>query len=192
MIKLSVQTNAKDITAKIRAFAKAQQQAAVRALNETAKQARTAASKEVRAAGYNIKASAIKKSFYIEKANRYNLEVALKATGRPITLVNYGARKVKAGVRVQVKNGPTIFRHAFIETMANGHRGVFQRIGKGHKKRMVSGKVVRTGLPIRELYGPSIPQGLNNRIVKAALMKMIREKFPKIFEHELRYFTSKR
>ena len=140
----------------------------------------------------HIKVSAIKKSFYIEKANKYKMEVALKATGRPITLINYGARQTKSGVRVRVKNGPTVFHHAFIVTMPNGHRGVFERIGKTHKKVKVGNKILRTGLPIKELYGPSIPQGLNNKIVTAALMKLIREKFPAIYAHELKYVISKR
>ena len=192
MINLTVKSNVKEITAKLSAFAKEQQVAAVRALNKTADQARVDASREVRDAGYNIKVSAIKKSFYIEKANKYKMEVALKATGRPITLINYGARQTKSGVRVRVKNGPTVFHHAFIVTMPNGHRGVFERIGKTHKKVKVGNKILRTGLPIKELYGPSIPQGLNNKIVTAALMKLIREKFPAIYAHELKYVISKR
>lgn len=193
MINLTVKSNVKEISAKLGAFAKEQQVAAVRALNKTAEQARTAASKEVRAAGYNIKASAIKKSFYIKKANKYSLEVSLTATGRPITLINYSARQTKGGVKVKVKNGTSVLPHAFIAVMPNGHKGVYSRIkGGGHKVVKRDGKLVRTGLPIKELYGPSIPQGLNNKVVTESLMRLIRDKFPKILEHELKFAISKR
>ncbi|OJA74515.1 hypothetical protein BGV72_24490 [Burkholderia ubonensis] len=76
--------------------------------------------------------------------------------------------------------------------MRNGHKGVFERTGKTHKKVMRNGKVVRTGLPIKELFGPSIPQSLANDAVKKALMKKIREKFPQILKHELAFIASKR
>ncbi|KVO95553.1 hypothetical protein WL21_32500 [Burkholderia ubonensis] len=76
--------------------------------------------------------------------------------------------------------------------MRNGHKGVFERTGKTHKKVMRNGKVVRTGLPIKELFGPSIPQSLANDAVQKALMKKIREKFPQILKHELAFIASKR
>ncbi|KVR46380.1 hypothetical protein WM11_31480 [Burkholderia ubonensis] len=76
--------------------------------------------------------------------------------------------------------------------MQNGHKGVFERTGKTHKKVMRNGKVVRTGLPIKELFGPSIPQSLANDAVQKALMKKIREKFPQILKHELAFIASKR
>nr|WP_080423625.1 phage tail protein [Burkholderia ubonensis] len=116
----------------------------------------------------------------------------LKSTGRPVALINYSARQGKGGVSAQVKAGRTILRHAFIATMQNGHKGVFERTGKTHKKVMRNGKVVRTGLPIKELFGPSIPQSLANDAVQKALMKKIREKFPQILKHELAFIASKR
>lgn len=192
MMKLSVSADIKGITASMTRYVGEQQQAVIRALNKTAVQARTAASQEVKSAGYNIKASAIKKSFSIDKARRGRLVVVLRATGRPIALINYGARQNKNGVSVQVKASRTILRHSFIATMPNGHRGVFQRVGDKHKKVMRNGKVFRTGLPIKEMFGPSIPQSLANASVEKALMEKIRQKFPQILKHELAFIASKR
>lgn len=192
MLKLSVKSDVKGIAAGLQRYVGEQQKAVVRALNKTAMQARTAASQEVRGAGYNIKSSAIKQSFAIERAKPGRLVVTLKSTGRPIALINYGARQGKSGVSVQVKAGRQILRHAFIATMQNGHRGVFQRAGNGHKKVVRNGKVRRVGLPIKELFGPSIPQSLTNDAVQKALMKKIREKFPQILKHELAFIASKR
>jgi len=192
MLKLDVRADVKGITTSLTRYIGEEQKAVVRALNKTAIQARTAASQEVRAAGYNIKASAIKSSFAIQKASRGKLVVTLKSTGRPIALINYGARQGKNGVSVQVKAGRSVLRHAFVATMQNGHRGVFERTGKTHKKVMRNGKMIRSGLPIKELYGPSIPQSLANEAVNKAIMAKIRQKFPQILRHELAFAASKR
>lgn len=192
MLKLNVSSDLKGIKAGLTKYVGEQQQAVIRALNKTAQQARTTSSVEVRTAGYNIKASAIKKSFSIDKARRGKLVVMLRATGRPIGLINYGARQNKGGVSVQVKASRQVLRHAFIATMPNGHKGVYQRTGKEHKKVIRNGRSRRTGLPIKELFGPSIPQSLANESVEKALMKKIREKFPEILKHELAFVASKR
>jgi hypothetical protein len=135
VIKLDIKTNGRDVMAELKQFASdIERKATVRALNKTAEQARTEASVQVRTAGFNIKASAIKKSFTIQRASAGRLIVVLKATGAPIGLINYGARQTKSGVSVQVKAGRTILKHAFIRNMGNGHRGVFERIGAARTK----------------------------------------------------------
>lgn len=191
MLKLDVRADVKGITASLSRYVGEQQKAVVRALNKTAMQARTAAAQEVRGAGYNIKSSAIKTSFSITKAAQGRLVVVLKSTGRPVALINYGARQGKNGVSVQVKAGRSVLRHAFIATMPNGHRGVFERTGKQHKKVMRNGKAIRSGLPIKELFGPSIPQSLANDAVEKALMAKIRQKFPQVLKHELAFVAAK-
>ncbi|EON13412.1 phage tail protein [Pandoraea sp. SD6-2] len=192
MLSLNVRADVRGITADLSRYLGEEKKAVVRALNKTANQARTEASKEVRSVGYNIKASAIKKSFAIKRASAGNLVVTLKATGRPIGLINYGARQGGGGVSVQVKSGRKVLKHAFIASMPNGHRGVFERTGKGHKKVVRNGKVMRSGLPIKELFGPSIPQSLANDAVEKAVMAKIRQKFPQILRHELAFAASRR
>lgn len=195
MIELDVRFDTKGITASLDRFVADQTKAIARALNKTAEQARTEAVKNVRAEGYNIKASAIRKSFRIKRATNGNLVVQLIATGERIGLISYGARQTKSGVSVQVKNGRQILRHAFIATTRSGHRAVFERTGlarvKGAKQR-IGGKTVRVNLPIKELLGPSIPQSLANDTVEKAIMAKIREKYPKILSHELAFLAAKR
>lgn len=192
MLSLNVRSDVRGIISDLSRYVGDEKKAVVRALNKTADQARTEAAKEVRAVGYNIKASAIKKSFSIKRASAGNLVVILKATGRPIGLINYGARQGKQGVSVQVKSGRKVLRHAFIASMPNGHRGVFERTGREHKKVVRNGKVMRSGLPIKELFGPSIPQSLANDAVEKAVMAKIRQKFPQILKHELAFAAAKR
>jgi len=196
MIKLDIKTNGRDVMAKIKKFASDLEiKATVRALNKTAEQARTEASVQVRTAGFNIKASAIKKSFTIQKASAGRLLVVLKSTGAPIGLINYGARQTKSGVSVQVKGARTILRHAFIRTMGNGHKGVYERVGAARTKgakQMVNGRMVRANLPVRELFGPSIPSALANEVVQNAIIAKMKQAFPKILEHEISFLMKKK
>lgn len=192
MIKLDVKLDVKAITASIAQIAKEQEKAVVRALNKTAAQARTEAARSVRAAGYNIKIAAIKKSFTISKARSRHLVVTLKSTGEQIKLINYGARQSKSGVSVQVLEGRQVLRHVFLAKNARGGVGIFERVdrqGGKHKVVVRNGKKVRIGLPIKELFGPSIPQALSNEIVEKALMDKIREKFPAILAHEVQWLA---
>jgi hypothetical protein len=189
MIGLKIESNVKDIVASLTRFAESERTAVVRALNKTAIQARTAASQEVRGVGYNIKASAIKRSFAINRASKDRLIVVLRATGAPIALINYSARQTKSGVSINVKGGRKLLKHAFIATMSNGHKGVFERVGIARTggKVMKNGKMRRANLPVRELFGPSIPTALGNEVVERAIMKKIEEKFPKILASELNF-----
>lgn len=129
MAGLSVRATTRAITAGVRPSPKDEIRAVVRALNKTAAQARTSASRDVRAAGYNIKASAIKRSFTIDRATPPKLSVTLRATGLPITLINYGVRQTKKGVTAGVKNGPKTLKYAFIATMPNGIDPVAEKQG---------------------------------------------------------------
>lgn len=188
MLTVSVHSNFKDIQLAFRNLAdKEMDQAVARALNKVAVTARAEASKSLQAEGYGIKASAIKASFRIKKATRSDLEAWLRATGRPIPLINFDARQIRGGVSVKVKGKRTLLKHAFIATMPNGHTGVFERVGKAHKTRVSNGKTVRSGLPIKELFGPSIPAALSNRLVTASISSKIRTRFPEVLQQELRY-----
>lgn len=165
--------------------------AVIRAINKTADQVKVQASREIRDAGYNLKAAIIKRSIAISRASSSQIRAIVKANGRPIGLINYGARPVKNGVTVSVKNGRKLVRGAFIATMPNGHTGVYERIGGTHKKVEKGGKVQWSGLPIKELFGPSIPSAFMNQTVQTALESAVREKFPRLLDHEIKFLRLK-
>lgn len=168
------------------------EKATVRAINKVADQVKVQAAREIRDAGYNLKIARIKRSIAIRRASASQLVAAVKASGRPIGLIDYGAKETKrGGVSVQVKNGRKTLKDAFIATMPNGHRGVFFRKGSGHKKMMTRGKPSWHGLPIEELFGPSIPTAFMNQVVQDALVAAARDKFPAIFQHEVDYLRLK-
>lgn len=192
-----------DITGALRKFklTKTEGRKAIqRAINKTGMTARANASQNIRAAGYNIKASAIKRALVIRRATGDELTAILRASGRPIPLIAYGARQSKSGVVVKVKNGQATIKHGFIATMPSGHRGVFVRVETEAQGRelglhlashgMSAGKS-RHGLPIRQLFGPSIPAAFANETVREATIAAIHERFPVVLDQELNYLRMK-
>jgi hypothetical protein len=162
-------------------------EAITRALNKTAITARAQAARSIRDVGYGIKVSSVKGSISIRRATSQDLKAVVTATGRPIPLIAYGARQTSKGVSVNVKNGRKEIAHAFIATMASGHKGVFVRTGNTHKRVVRGGKGSRSGLPIKELFGPSIPTAFFNAKVQDAVKTAIDERFPVVLRQELKY-----
>lgn len=159
--------------------------AAVRALNKMADQVKVQASRAVREAGYGLKAADIKKGLRVRRASQGSKRASVVANGRPIALINYSARQTSKGVTVAVQKGRKLIPGAFIATMPSGHQGVFVRQPGGkHRKVSTKGKASWHQLPIRELFGPSVPDGLANKAVQDALLQLITERFPKLLEHE--------
>lgn len=169
---------------------KVKEKAVVRALNDVADQAKVRASRDIRAAGYNLKAARIKKAIAVIRAQPGRLVAVVRASGRPIPLIEYDGRQDRKGrVTVKVKEGRKVVADAFIATMPTGQKGIFVRLGTAHKRVVKNGRVRYSGLPIRELYGPSIPAVFGDQVIQSALEALVREKFPGILKHELDFLT---
>lgn len=188
MIKLNVQVEIDRALNRLASIPREVESKAVpRALNKMADQVKVQAAREIRDAGYGLKVAAIKKAIGIKRANAGAVVAVVKATGQPVAIINYSARPVKNGVTVSVKNGRKLIRGAFIATMPSGHTGVYERVGDRHKKVTRNGKAQWRGLPIKEVYGPSIPSAFMNDKVQSALLDAVHEKFPKLLQHEIEY-----
>lgn len=155
--------------------------ATVRALNKAAIAVRAEAVRQVRGQRA-LSATVIRNAIGISKATKSNPTAIVAASGRPIPLREYAANQTRRGVTVRVTPAggrKLIFvngNHAFTIGRFGGH--VYVREGK---KR----------LPIRKLYGPSIPTAMVKDAVMAALDKVGHEAWPKRFTEELRYELSK-
>jgi hypothetical protein len=161
--------------------------AVVRALNKTAAQAKTAASREIRKAGYNLKAAEVKKQITIRQATSGNPVAVVRCSGRPIPLMKFGARPVKAGVSVNVQKGRKIIKGAFIITTTKGE-GVYIRVGNAHRKITTrQGKRVNSAYQLKQLYGPGIPDAFGNAVVQEALVRLVKTRFPDILAHEIKF-----
>ena len=114
---------------------------------------------------YNIANGEVKKTISISKATRARLEGATISKASPIALakfkvspnriVSYANGKPSPKVyKVSVEKGPASKRldadpKAFIAVMKSGHQGLFRRL-------------TDDSLPIKQLYGPSVPQMIKN------------------------------
>lgn len=114
---------------------------------------------------YNIASGAVKKTIITQRATRENLSGAAVSRSSPIALskfkvnpnrpVSYSRGRPSPKVyKVSVKKGSTpkaldIAPKAFIAIMKSGHHGVFRRFSDAR-------------FPIRQLFGPSVPQMIQN------------------------------
>ena len=166
-------------------------QAMTSALNKLATKASTAASRAIRDK-YAIKAKDLRKrgthnrrGLSIIRARRGRDMAIILSTGTALPLINFRvspktpekdlSRKHRKGIRYRVVKAKQVrVRKAFVARMRSGHIGVFERTSN---KR----------LPIRELFGPSIPQMFREQNTLSALARTITESAPGIIAHEIRF-----
>ncbi|MEX8520057.1 MAG: phage tail protein [Leptothrix sp. (in: b-proteobacteria)] len=194
LITFKVRDNVDKFAAQLRQLSDdVRDKATVSALNKMAAQVKTQASRAIRDAGYNLKASIIKKQLSMRRATASRLTASVIATGKTIPIIYYSARQTSRGVvSVSVLNGRKVFKNAFIATMPSGHKGVFVRVGpkipgneaKPNRRHWKYQK-------IEEKFGPGIPDALANEAVTAALTTLVQDKFPTLIANEIKYFTPK-
>lgn len=147
------------------------------ALNKAAAAGLTMA-RRITAREMGIAVKGLKNSFRAEKATKVNLTAAIEATGRPIPLMSFGARQVKAGVSAKPWNKRRIFKGAFVATVGAGHRGAFRRVGPDR-------------LPVKVLWGPAAPKVLAEEAATTATKERVAEVFPRTFDATLSWYLRK-
>jgi hypothetical protein len=114
------------------------------ALNDTVAEAKDQTS-EILAPMMGIPANMIADACEVRRASATDLDAQLIVTGKAIQMIVFQPTWThEGGVLLRIAGKDEQYRHAFIRTVRHGHVGVFERKG-------------RERLPIRELYGPSIP-----------------------------------
>jgi hypothetical protein len=183
-MQISIKTNFPDVQRRIDTLrAEIVQQATVRAVNGTLAQAKTRMSRAIRAE-FNIKAEKVNASLRIERASYrggvYRIEGKLESPtkrGRSINVINFEARKTGQGVSVKIlrKGGRKVIKGAFI---GNDGRTVFKRVDKAR-------------LPIVAVQTIDVQQMFTTKRINELVVRMINEKFPEIFDREVRYYTER-
>ncbi len=169
----------------IKGFGKEGERAIIRSMNRAIMGVRTDSVKAVKQE-YNVKPTAVRKSFQIQKAKGNIFQAIAIASGNRIPLINFGARpnkpgcrKPAVGVRVKVKKTPKVLKHSFVARMRkSGHVGIFQRLGKDR-------------LPIDQKFGPAIPQMLGNPQVRDEIRKNALSRLSKNLNHEIDFALQK-
>jgi hypothetical protein len=100
--------------------------------------------------------------------------------GRPIPLYQFRAvprsvmtGQTTGGVSALLKKTEN-FRHAFIARMKSGHTGVFERTASKRN-------------PIDEMFGPSVPQMVDDEDILEPAQKAAEERFSERFLHAIDY-----
>lgn len=155
--------------------------AAARAINRAVTAAKTEAWNQVKKT-YTIKRTQVSKAWDgITKATASNLKGQLRSSGAVLPLFYFSVkpknppkRRPKNPVYVQVrKDGGGSIRNAFVARMKKGHTGVFQRVKENMR------------LPIKQDYGPSVPQMLGNKTVTAFIRERAAAVLNERFTHEV-------
>jgi hypothetical protein len=126
-------------------------QATARALNRGILASRTVMVREM-SRDLGMRQADLRDRLRIVEATGSRLSARLSVSGKRLPLITFSARGPEPsrgkgrGVSYRLPGGGrNRHPHAFISTMRTGHRGVFVRARKGR-------------LPIRELFGPSLPR----------------------------------
>lgn len=170
----------------LRHLPKAAEKAVARAINRALEGARTDAVGKI-CAEYFVRPIDVRKTLHIVRAKPDRPEARLLSSGGAIPLMKFrvspkkpprqkgkksGERK---GVVAGVKFGTAVpFPYSFVAKVGSGHVGVFSRVGSA-------------SLPIRQKYGPSIPQMLGNETVLKYIEERAKERLEKELRHQIDY-----
>ena len=131
---------------------------------------------------YLIHASDFKKythhnTTHIESSNG-STELSITYRGYHIPLLKFDTQIGKDGrisARVKRSSAKEVFQNAFRQAMpTTGHVGIFERVYDDEN------------LPIRELFGPSVPQMMSyNEGLRTKIAEKTKEMFDKRLEHEV-------
>lgn len=150
------------------------------AINRSLVSARAEAVRSVRQE-YAIGADAVRKTIVVRIASMANPVGCILSSGSPIALSKFdvspkrpqgGKNQTPVTVRVKLAGGRKPIKHAFVAKVSSGHIGVFIRAGK---KRY----------PIKQLYGPSVPQMLGSEKVSKKIEAKAMETLDKRLDHEI-------
>lgn len=176
--------------------------AARMALNDTGRQATTAAKGEIRQR-YNLTAALINQRVWVgHYASNDNQTFELAAGGRSIDLTHFGARWVR-GNRVVTRAGAKTFKRSrgtggvFYEAERGkpGHlpQGFIARVKAGKSGGSHMGVFVRKGdarLPIVKKNMISVASMFDRDDVQEAVRKVVETKFPERFGHHIERLRS--
>lgn len=165
------------------------------AMNKTVDLARTQMTREI-TSEFNITSGYVRERLRVRRAAAKGLVLEAALIGgkggrrRSANIIAFveksvslaqARKRAKAGtldqlfVKVKRRGGKKPLRGAFI---GNKGRTVFERVGKER-------------LPIKPVQTIDVAQMFNTRKINAAVVRMIRQRFPEVFEREARFYVDR-
>ena len=158
------------------------------------------------------KTTPINKTLTVKKMFVSDMSANITCKGEPLPLIGYKYSKTVKGIKVQVlqnSGGTELIKHSFVAEMKSGHKGIFwraeRRKGIGSKRFPIgkyakpapptgfrSGEMKELGistfqLPIHELWGPRIPDVMDDDDVMGPIL----ENTSKNYDDRLKYHTDR-
>ncbi|WP_312117944.1 phage tail protein [Brevibacillus reuszeri] len=142
---------------------------------------------------FHVKTADVKGTIRFRKAEPSDLEASLTAHSKNLPLMRFKTNPGKVPTRRPASTKSAVRRvgltpvgGAFIAQMRSGYIGVFKRLrGSRHKKVTRNGKTYWSGLPIRELYGPSVPGMMGSRKVIQHVEQEAKRRMETRLDHEI-------
>lgn len=142
-------------------------------LNETGNSVKTESAREIQKT-YKMQSKPLKDAMKIDKSSVNDLQWSLSTSKKRRNVINFGARRVKLGVTVDIKSGRKLIKGAFIP---KNQKTVFKRVGKAR-------------LPIKPITTLSVSQMFTSSVQKKA-KEVAREKSKERFQHNFDHFVGK-
>lgn len=170
--------------------------ATMRALNRTAQQILTVA-RRVAAQRMGISQAKLQDerggpAFSLHRATKQTLVAVVIARGKHLRLTQFsGTRQTKTGVTSSAWGTRKVYPGTFMATMPTGFLGAFDRKGgkRGQRRKVKTGKNVgkayRPGLPLKDLWGPSLPKTMAEKDVVDAVEATFATRMPINLDHEV-------
>jgi hypothetical protein len=203
---MPVKVDGRGVTHYLERAAKDLRVVGVRALNRTITTVRAQQVKAL-AGETGLRQERVRRGTSIVPATVTSLRAGAIIAGKPIPLADFGARAPEPsrgkgkGVTVRTaRSGRRLEAGAFIATVRSrggSHRGVFRRVTRGPGSRparrgrpvqyATRRKPIGAWLPIKQLYGPSLPRVARDMHLERIGEEAQRTVLPKNLEHELRF-----
>jgi len=187
-MKFNVVLDVRAARASMKGLEKEVNKAAGRALNRVATTVRKEADQEIRTR-LSLKSATVKAALSVDRPfGQDRLIRDVVATGKPIPLRDYSARRVSKGVTYKIGKGKP--RKVYIRNQRKGF--INPKFGGGNV-------FVATGpnpsgpknAPIKKVYGPSITQGFQAARTQLRMRKTAIARWPIEFEREMAYRRTK-
>jgi hypothetical protein len=165
----------REVDAALAEFPRKASRVMVRALNRAATSGRLVLVQNI-AADTGLKSATVRAALTLRDATPARPEARIAASLKRIPLIDFNAKGPEPsrgrgrGVSYKLRGGGGRLPHAFIATMASGHRGVFMRSRSAR-------------LPIGEKFGPSLGHVLGK--YRPAAITRARESFLTTFRHDM-------
>lgn len=154
--------------------------AVVRSLNRTASSVHTQSNRRI-AKLMGTQVGTVKRRVAVIKATTSRWIASLKATGRPFRLVHFKARQTKQGVTAAAWGKRKVYKHTFLATVKAGDAGVQGVFVRQGKKR----------LPIKQLWGPSVPGTFRQPEVQELMRDVTNTQFDKELRRNLDFYNKR-